>query len=250
MPTARQGLGTSVVNGVIYAVGGFDNAGRPLGTVEAYDSPSDTWTTKASMPTARALLGTSVVNGVIYAMGGSDSTGSSATVEAYDPASDTWTTKASMPTGRLELGTSVVNGVLYAIGGFDGSGYVATNEAFTPTSPYAAQVQPPISSDGSSVFNVKRGAVPVKFTLTLDGIATCQLPSATISLVRTSGTVLGSIDQSEYLLASDSGSNFRIDTTSCQYVYNLDTGSLGAGTYVVYISIGGSVVGSGTFGLQ
>src|SRR5439155_277076 len=34
----------------------------------------------------------------------------------------------------------------------------------TPTPAYAAQVQQPINSDGSSVFNVKRGVVPVKFT--------------------------------------------------------------------------------------
>jgi len=116
--------------------------------------------------------------------------------------------------------------------------------------PYAAQIQQPINLDGSSVFSVNRGVVPVKFTLTLNGVATCSLPSATISLIRTAGTVVGSIDESTYLLSSDSGSNFRIDTTNCQYVYNLGTSSLGIGTYLVNISIGGSVVGSGTFGLK
>ena len=115
---------------------------------------------------------------------------------------------------------------------------------------YAAQVQQPINPDGSSVFSVKRGVVPVKFTLTLGGVSTCSLPPATISLVRTAGSVVGSIDESTYLLASDSGSNFRIDTTSCQYVYNLGLSSLGTGTYTVNISIGGSVVGRGVFGLK
>jgi len=115
---------------------------------------------------------------------------------------------------------------------------------------YAAQVQHPINPDGSSVFSVKRGVVPVKFTLTLDGTPTCNLPAATISLTRTAGTTTGSVDESVYLSPSDSGSNFRIDTTNCQYVYNLGTSSLGAGTYRVNISIGVSVVGSGIFGLQ
>jgi hypothetical protein len=119
---------------------------------------------------------------------------------------------------------------------------------FGPT--YMAQIQQPINPDGSSVFSVKRGVVPVKFTLTSDGVATCQLPAATISLTRTAGTAVGSIDESTYLLASDSGSNFRIDTTNCQYVYNLATSSLGTGTYQVNISIGGVVVGSGTFALK
>lgn len=113
---------------------------------------------------------------------------------------------------------------------------------------YAAQVQPPINANGSSAFKASRGVVPVKFTLTYGGVATCQLPPARISLIRTAGAVLGSVDGSVYLLASDSGSNFRSD--GCQYVYNLATSSLGTGKYMVNISIGGHVVGSGIFGLQ
>lgn len=110
------------------------------------------------------------------------------------------------------------------------------------------QVQQPINQDGSSVFSVKRGVVPVVFTLTSNGVATCQLPPATISLIRTAGTAPGPIDESTYLLASDKGSNFRI--SGCQYVYNLATSALGTGTYKVNILIGGTVVGSGTFALK
>ncbi len=249
MPTPRDYLSTSAVNGVIYAVDGY-GGGPPLGTVEAYDPASNIWTTKASMPTARLVLASSVVNGVIYTIGGEDSSAVLGTVEAYDPVSDTRTTKASMPTARFALSTSVVNGIIYAVGGGNNSAILGTNEAFAPASPYAAQIQQPIDPNGSGVFTAKRGVVPVKFTLTNIGVPTCDLPPATISLTRTTGTVLGSIDQSQYLLASDSGSSFRIDPSSCQYVYNLGTGSLGTGTYTVNISIGGNVVGSGTFGLQ
>jgi hypothetical protein len=115
---------------------------------------------------------------------------------------------------------------------------------------YGAQIQQPINGDGTSVFNAKRGVVPMTFTLTSDGVATCQLPPATISVFRTAGGVVGSIDESTYLLKSDSGSNFRIDITKCQYVYNLGASSLGPGTYQVNISIGGSVAGSATFALK
>ena len=113
---------------------------------------------------------------------------------------------------------------------------------------YGAQIQQPINADGTSIFNAKRGVVPVTFTLTSDGVATCDLPPATISVFRTAGGVVGSIDESVYLLNSDSGSNFRI--SSCKYVYNLGASSLGPGTYKVYISIGGSVAGSATFALK
>ena len=100
------------------------------------------------------------------------------------------------------------------------------------------------------MFKARRGVVPVKFTLTLGGVATCNLPPATISLTRTAGTTTGPIDESIYSMSADTGSSFRIDAANCQYVYNLGTSSLGTGTYLVNISIGGSVVGSGTFGLQ
>ena len=113
---------------------------------------------------------------------------------------------------------------------------------------YAGQVQAPINPDGSSTFNVRRGVVPVKFNLTLGGVATCDLPPATIAVTRTAGGVIGQINESDYSGNADTGSNFRID--SCQYVYNLNSRALGVGTYRVDILIDGQVVGSATFGLN
>jgi hypothetical protein len=110
-----------------------------------------------------------------------------------------------------------------------------------PATPaYAGQVQPPINADGSSTFNVRRGVVPVRFNLTLGGVATCDLPPATIAVTRTAGGVIGQVNESDY--------NFRID--SCQYVYNLNARALGVGTYRVDILIDGQVVGSATFRLN
>jgi hypothetical protein len=115
---------------------------------------------------------------------------------------------------------------------------------------YTAAIQPPINANGSSVFNAKRGVVPVKFTLAVNGTSTCQLPPATISLSRTAGGTLGTINESDFLQPSDTGSNFRVDTAACQYVYNLGSSSLGAGTYLVQINMGGGAVGTGTFSLK
>jgi sugar lactone lactonase YvrE len=118
-----------------------------------------------------------------------------------------------------------------------------------PTPPaYAAQVQQPINANGTSVFNVRRGVVPVKFTLSQGGVATCALPSATIVLTRTAGGTIGAIDEDVYSGPADTGSNFRID--SCQYVYNLSASALGMGTYRVDIKIDNQVVGSGAFQLK
>jgi hypothetical protein len=128
----------------------------------------------------------------------------------------------------------------YAVGYADGS--------FTVIQSYAAQILQPINADGTSVFNGRRGVVPVKFTLTLNGVPTCSLPPATIAVTRTAGGTIGPIDESLYGGAADTGSNFRID--SCQYVYNLSASALGVGTYRVDILINGQVVGSATFGLR
>jgi Bacterial lectin len=114
---------------------------------------------------------------------------------------------------------------------------------------YVAAVQQPINSDGSSIFNAKKGVVPVKFTLTDNGNATCSLPPATIVVKRTAGgSTQGTIDESLYTMAADNGSNFRI--SGCQYIYNLAAAALGPGTYEVDIFVFGSQVGSATFGLK
>src|SRR6185369_2671387 len=68
----------------------------------------------------------------------------------------------------------------------------------TATPAYAARIQQPIDPDGTSVFNVKRGVIPVKFTLTLIGVATCNLPSATIAVTRTAGGTIGPVGESVY----------------------------------------------------
>jgi Concanavalin A-like lectin/glucanases superfamily len=112
---------------------------------------------------------------------------------------------------------------------------------------YTAAVQQPINPNGSSVFKASRGAVPIKFTLRLHGEPTCELPPATISLTRLSGTP-DTVDESVYIMPSDTGSDFRI--SGCQYIYNLGADSLGVGDYQVQLNINGFAVGSGNFGLK
>ena len=65
MPTPRASLGSAVVDGKIYAIGGSDKdfSTTVMAVVERYDPATDTWTTVESMPTARLHLTCSVVNG-------------------------------------------------------------------------------------------------------------------------------------------------------------------------------------------
>jgi N-acetylneuraminic acid mutarotase len=178
MPTARGELAAGVVNGILYAVGGYNT--HDLNSVEAYDIAADTWTTKAPLPTAREGLAVAVVNGILYAIGGNARSGMPsvagslsmtslvtgppgfrsnlqsaehplATVEAYDPATNKWTTKASMPTPRSMLAVGVLNGIIYAIGG---SGQISSSmrtvEAYDPvTDLWIRKADMPATGDAS-----------------------------------------------------------------------------------------------------
>ncbi|MEK7395793.1 MAG: kelch repeat-containing protein, partial [Candidatus Poribacteria bacterium] len=119
MPTARDSFSTSVVDGKIYAIGGWLPGNTSISTVEEYDPVKDVWTKKADMLTARDNLSTCVVDGKIYAIGGTNWANMNFTsaVEMYDPATDKWMKREDMPTPRYSLSASVVNGKIYAIGG-------------------------------------------------------------------------------------------------------------------------------------
>ena len=114
--------------------------------------------------------------------------------------------------------------------------------------PYRATIQSPINADGSSAFSAKKGTVPVKFNLTVGGRPTCMLPAATIALTRISGANPGGLNESIFIMPSDTGSNFRIE--DCHYGYNLNSSGLGFGTYRVDLRINGAVIGSGIFQMK
>jgi N-acetylneuraminic acid mutarotase len=133
MPTPRSALASAVVDGKVYAIGGFDDEFTRLGTNESYDPVTDTWTAKQDMPTPRNALCVCAVNGKIYAIGGFDfAPGRLSTTEEYDPATDTWGARANMPTARAALSCSAVNGKIYAMGGSTGQSALSVVEEYDP----------------------------------------------------------------------------------------------------------------------
>jgi N-acetylneuraminic acid mutarotase len=120
MPTARIDFGVGVVNGKIYAIGGYKPGSGYLAVNEEYDPINNTWIAKSPMPTTRYGFSVAVVNGKIYAIGGVGTydSGNLKIVEEYDPAADNWTTKTPMPTGRSHCAIQAVSNKIYAIGGY------------------------------------------------------------------------------------------------------------------------------------
>ena len=103
MPTARDGLSVSVLNGKLYAIGGVPD---PVGAdkregytsiVEEYDPGTDKWKRVADMTVTRRYLSTTTFNGRIYATGGYSREGYLSTVEVYTP--EDW--HAVFPRGKL-----------------------------------------------------------------------------------------------------------------------------------------------------
>ena len=86
MPTARQHMASSVVDGKLYVIGG-----RPTGkssninTNEVFDPKSNSWASIASMPTERGGIAAATVNGEIYVFGGEAPDNTFNTVEKYSP---------------------------------------------------------------------------------------------------------------------------------------------------------------------
>jgi hypothetical protein len=68
---------------------------------------------------------------------------------------------------------------------------------------------------------------------------TCELPPATVKIVKTAGAASGPVNEPVSIQPSDDDLTFR--TLDCKYVYNLATRSLsGTGSYLVSAVIGGN----------
>jgi N-acetylneuraminic acid mutarotase len=123
LPTLRNHLGATVLNGKIYAIGGQkgqDAAEVAQSAVEVYDPATNSWSAAASMPFGRSHINTSTitVGGRILVLGGETLYGTAVSnVTAYDPASNKWTEMTVLPGKRSSGVAAFIDGALYYSGG-------------------------------------------------------------------------------------------------------------------------------------
>jgi len=132
MPTARNFMGTAVLDGLIYIVGGTNSDGI-TDDVEVYNPTSNNWSSAASLPEIRTDLALVGRKGKLYAFGGTidwPNGEGKGTVFVYDPGSNIWSIAAQMPTPRLGCRSAVIDDIAYVIGGRDNMVVVSANEAF------------------------------------------------------------------------------------------------------------------------
>ena len=90
-----------MVDGKLYAVGGYDATNTALSSVESFDPSTGQWSAVAPMSTARWVHGVAVVDGKLYAVGGMDATNTRlSSVECLDPLTGQWNAMAPMSTAR------------------------------------------------------------------------------------------------------------------------------------------------------
>jgi len=126
----RLGAGVTVLNGLIYVMGGADQVA--LKTVECYNPATNNWTFVAPMVSSRKHLGCTTYDGKIYAVGGRGDSSELNTAECYDPELDEWRTIPDMSEKRSGIGLVELDGLLYAVGGHNGDERLKLVEAYIP----------------------------------------------------------------------------------------------------------------------
>lgn len=122
MNVARSELGLTVLDGFLYAVGGWEGVSR-LSSVERYDPNTNKWQFVSSMKIALTSPAVVSLNGLMYVAGGAvmeDGDGIE-NFQFYNPKSNTWFDAPPMLIARSGSAACILNGMIYILGGWQAS---------------------------------------------------------------------------------------------------------------------------------
>ena len=209
----REGLSHGMIDGKLYAVGGWGPTGALDGKLEIYDTATGTWSTGAKDPKPYAEPGTAVLDGKLYTVGGrGSSTGSIADVSVYDPATDSWSSAAPYPENISEESCGGISGKLYCSGG-EGDDFANTDHAYVydpATNVWSPIADQPTDTTGAA-YSAVNGLLLVEGGWTSAGLTNqtwaynpkvntwTALPNSNASNYRTSGAAgfyaIGGLDE-------------------------------------------------------
>ncbi len=193
----------SDASGQAYAIGGVDNKGHNLATVERYNAGTNAWTVLASLPASRSGAA-AAFDGVnsIYVVGGAaavNGTTGNSTLYKYTISSNSWTTLASLPINiRDAAAVFTPDGQLDVFGGISNGKTVASVETYNPSSNTWITNTPlpsPLSSAAAVVDSLERIEVIGGFNASKQPVAGVEVTqvfgtpvSATSAITSTPGT--------------------------------------------------------------
>nr|XP_014284323.1 kelch-like protein diablo isoform X2 [Halyomorpha halys] len=122
MLVPRSELGLGVVDGEIYAIGGWDGSGR-LDSCERYDPTTNTWTMVSPMKTALTSPAVATQGCNLFVTGGAvleDGDGIHL-VQKYSPLTDSWTEMPPMRIPRSGAAACSLGDYIYVVGGWHAS---------------------------------------------------------------------------------------------------------------------------------
>ena len=156
----------------------------------------------------------------------------SATVTASDGQSGL----AADPSGTVAIATSVVGPKTVTRTATDHVGH-STTKSCTTTVAYAyGGILQPVNPDGSSIFKLG-STVPIKFALTEASGASIGTAVANLTVARVTNEVDGTYVEATSTSAATTGTLFRYDATSQQYIFNLGTSGLSKGTWNLKVTL-------------
>lgn len=132
MTTTRSCFAAAVLDGMLYAIGGYGPA--HMNSVERYDPSKDSWEMVAPMADKRIHFGVGVMLGFIFVVGGHNGVSHLSSIERYDPHQNQWTVCRPMKEPRTGVGAAVIDNYLYVVGGHSGSSYLNTVQKYDPIS--------------------------------------------------------------------------------------------------------------------
>jgi Kelch motif len=120
--TPRRAFGAAVLNGQVYAVGGWNGAATQLDLVERLDLATGAWTIGPPLQVARSQHAVIAAADQLWVVGGwSAEEGLVSVIERFSPAQGVWEIVTHLPTPRREPGVSLWQRQLVVAGGFNGS---------------------------------------------------------------------------------------------------------------------------------
>ena len=123
--------------GYLYALGGWDDAGECLSSVERLTDLKNDWEECPPMLRAKRWFAAVSCSNVMYVIGGQSNHDDSAitnTVEKFDPDKNKWICVSAMNIKRRAHAACVIHGKIYVVGGIDTENkYVDKIECYTPS---------------------------------------------------------------------------------------------------------------------